>query len=334
MTENEEFIYESIYSQVRMGFSSIPEIKENIIEEIEDNEFEEEISEKWAIATIEKEHEKLISESKKWKTPTDTEKLIEAFDELCKDNIIALHNAGYETSDGEYEVCEIEKKLNQNQINSDGYCFYHEQDLSRAIKRKNPELYIAFQKINNSNDEITLAIGRRIAKKLTEKGFDIIWEEDIKSKILIQNFKWQYLYKNTRDLNDYDDVIELILKEQFKNSKNSSDFCLKTVEIYNINPDLIDIIDVIKNIKYYDEDTPSFIILEFKKNIKNILYLQAIINDDFSYSIELRIGDENDFKHYSFNTKEKNIIIDYFKKVYEKKEIDYSNWNNVTEEFN
>ncbi|WP_239774518.1 hypothetical protein [Tenacibaculum finnmarkense] len=46
MTENEEFIFESIYTQVRIGFSSISEIKENIIEEIEDNEFEKEISEK------------------------------------------------------------------------------------------------------------------------------------------------------------------------------------------------------------------------------------------------------------------------------------------------
>ena len=47
MTENKEFIFESIFNQVRMGFLSISEIKENIIEEIEDNEFEKEISEEW-----------------------------------------------------------------------------------------------------------------------------------------------------------------------------------------------------------------------------------------------------------------------------------------------
>jgi hypothetical protein len=41
MTENETFIYESIFNQVRMGFLSVDEIKENIIEEIEDNEFED-----------------------------------------------------------------------------------------------------------------------------------------------------------------------------------------------------------------------------------------------------------------------------------------------------
>ena len=78
MTENEEFIFESIYNQVRMGFTSIAEIKENIIEEIEDNEFQEEISEKWAFEKIDNEHQKVISESKNWKTSTDTEKLIES----------------------------------------------------------------------------------------------------------------------------------------------------------------------------------------------------------------------------------------------------------------
>ena len=101
MTENEKFIHESIISQIRMGFLSIEEIQENIIEEIEDNGFECEISEEWAFKQIDKEWETLIIESKQWQRPTDTERLVEAFDTLCNSNIIALHNAGYETSDGE-----------------------------------------------------------------------------------------------------------------------------------------------------------------------------------------------------------------------------------------
>ena len=101
MTENEAFIYESIFNQVRMGFLSLDEIQENILEEIEDNEFEDEISEEWAFDKIREENQKLLSESKQWKSPTDTERLIKAFDELCDQNIVALHNAGYTTSDGE-----------------------------------------------------------------------------------------------------------------------------------------------------------------------------------------------------------------------------------------
>jgi hypothetical protein len=48
MTEDQAYIYESILSQIRMGFLPVDEIKENIIEEIEQNEFEEGISETWA----------------------------------------------------------------------------------------------------------------------------------------------------------------------------------------------------------------------------------------------------------------------------------------------
>ncbi len=72
MTENESFIYESIFNQVRMGFLSVDEIQENILEEIEDNEFEDEISEEWAFDKIKEEYQKLLSESKQWESPTDT----------------------------------------------------------------------------------------------------------------------------------------------------------------------------------------------------------------------------------------------------------------------
>jgi hypothetical protein len=161
MTENQEFIYESIVSQVRMGFLPIDEIKDNIIEEIEDNGFEDEISEDWANEQINKEWENLISESKNWNSPTDNERLTEAFDELCDKNIIALHNAGFETSDGEYEVVEVERALRENGKMSDGYCFYHEQDLARAISKDNPSLYIAFQKINNEDDKVSIEVGKK-----------------------------------------------------------------------------------------------------------------------------------------------------------------------------
>ena len=209
MTENQEFIYESIVSQVRMGFLPIDEIKDNIIEEIEDNGFEDEISEDWANEQIDNEWENLISESKNWKSPNDTERLTEAFDELCDKNIIALHNAGFETSDGEYEVVEVERALRENGKMSDGYCFYHEQDLARAISKDNPSLYIAFQKINNEDDKVSIEVGKKVVEVLKHHGFAVDWNESANTKILIPNFKWQRIYdENNRDLQDYNDVIE------------------------------------------------------------------------------------------------------------------------------
>jgi len=213
MTENEEFIYESIVSHVRMGFISIDEIKEDIIEEIEDNEFEEEISEEWAFEHINKEWEKLNAESKLWNSPTDTEKLIKAFDELCNINIIALHNAGYTTSDGECEVVEVETELQKKKIVSDGYCFYHEQDLARAIDIESPSLLIAFQKVDNESDKITIEVGKKVVDILKKNNFEVEWDESANSKILIPKFKWQLVYdEGKRDLLDYKQVVKRMTK--------------------------------------------------------------------------------------------------------------------------
>ncbi|MFD2942007.1 DUF6891 domain-containing protein [Flavobacterium notoginsengisoli] len=213
MTEDEEFIYESIFNQVRMGFLSIDDIKDNIMEEIEDNEFEEEISEEWAFEKIDNEYQKLLTESKHWKSPTDTERLINAFDELCDQNIVALHNAGYTTSDGEYEVVEVERELRENGVTSDGYCFYHEQDLAAAIDPENPSLYIAFQKVDNSDSAVTIEVGKKVAEVLRNNGFEVKWEETASRKIEIPNFRWQQIYnEDSRDLQDYGEVVERMIE--------------------------------------------------------------------------------------------------------------------------
>ena len=335
MTENEEFIFESIFNQVRMGFVSVSEIKDTIFEEIEDNGFEDEISEEWASEIIDKEYNKLKSESQNWNKPTDTEKLIEAFDELCKENIIALHNAGFENSDGEYEVSEVEKALNKQKIASYGYCFYHEQDLSRAVSIENPSLFISFQKINNTDSNVTLEIGRKIVKILADKGLDIEWDEDVNQKILIKNFKWQYLYyEDKRDLQDYNDVIGLIINKELptEGSKFASDFYLETDEIDNNNPTWTDINTAIEGLKY-DEEEPSFIVLDLKEPIHNIMYIQAIINEDHSFDIELRTGTKDNFKHYRYNLKDRNLITEKFKKLYHREILEYSTWADVTTEF-
>ena len=213
MTEDEEFIYESIFNQVRMGFLSIDDIKDNIMEEIEDNEFEEEISDAWAFEKIDNEYQKLLAESKQWKSPTDTERLINAFDELCDQNIVALHNAGYTTSDGEYEVVEVERELRENGVTSDGYCFYHEQDLAAAIDPENPSLYIAFQKVDNSDPAVTIEVGKKVAEVLRNNGFEVKWEETASRKIEIPNFRWQQIYnEDSRDLQDYGEVVERMIE--------------------------------------------------------------------------------------------------------------------------
>lgn len=209
MTENEKFIYESIVSQIRMGFLPVDLIKELVVEEVEDNEFNEEISEEWINTLVDSEFKKITEESKNWKKPTDTDKLIAAFDELCALKIIALHNAGYTTSDGEEEVVEVEMELRESGITSEGYCFYHEQDLQRAIDPDQNKLAIAFQKINNSDKEVTAKVGNIVADVLKKNGLNVSWNGDVNKKIELLNFTWQKLYnEEDNDLLDYDSVID------------------------------------------------------------------------------------------------------------------------------
>jgi hypothetical protein len=212
MTEDQKYIYDSIFNMVRMGFDSKEDILEMSIEQVQDEGFEDEISEDWVEKVVISEFEKLELESKSWKSPTDVERLVKAFDELCGLKIIALHNAGYSTSDGEYDVCDIEIKLREKGLESDGYCFYHGQDLERAVNPLDRNLMIAFQKVDNEEDSVTLKIGKIVVEVLQKNGFEINWDETVKQKIEIINVNWQKLYdKNNSDF-DHERVIYLMLR--------------------------------------------------------------------------------------------------------------------------
>ncbi len=213
MTENQEFIYNSIVTQVKMGLFSLEELEENILEEIEDNELEDEISEEWALTTINEEFAKHKELAKSFKKSSDTERLIKAFDTLCKNNIIALHNAGYTSSEGDYEAVEVEIELRKENVISDGYCFYHQQDLEGVIELKG-DLHLRFNKVDNEDDEVSVKIGKRIVEILKQYDFNIEWDETANQRIKIKNFEWQWVYdENNRDLLDYDKVVEMMINK-------------------------------------------------------------------------------------------------------------------------
>lgn len=210
MSEDQQFIFDSIYTQVRSGFYSLEDIQNNIIEEIEDNGFEDEISEDWAYKQINAVNEELLKESESWGENTQTNRLIAAFDELAESKIIALHYTGYTMDDGEYEVIEVERTLNDNNEKSEGYCFYHGQDLERAVRGDG--LNISFQKINNESDVVSKEIAKKIVAVLEKHDLKVDWNGKALSKILLPEFKWQRIYdEDDRDLLNYNYVVDAIL---------------------------------------------------------------------------------------------------------------------------
>lgn len=210
MSEDQQFIFDSIYTQVRSGFYSLEDIQNNIIEEIEDNGFEDEISEDWAYKQINAVNEELLKESESLGENTQTNRLIAAFDELAESKIIALHYTGYTMDDGEYEVIEVERTLNDNNEKSEGYCFYHGQDLERAVRGDG--LNISFQKINNESDVVSKEIAKKIVAVLEKHDLKVDWNGKASSKILLPEFKWQRIYdEDDRDLLNYNYVVDAIL---------------------------------------------------------------------------------------------------------------------------
>ena len=211
MSENQIFIFDSVYSQLRSGFLPIEEIEEATLEEVDDNGFADEISEAWVLEIIEQEWRRLEHESQHWVHPTDTEKLMAAFDQLCKDKIIALHNAGYEMSDGGVEAVEIEIELRKKGIISDGYCFYHQQDLDGVLGPAAGVLNIAFQKIDNSKDAVTIEVGTRVLEALQTHGLSAGWDGTATNRIQIRNFLWRKIYSEADEYRFTDErVLELM----------------------------------------------------------------------------------------------------------------------------
>mgnify|MGYP001499104366 CR=1 FL=1 len=112
--------------------------------------------------------------------------------------------------DGEYEVIEVERTLNDNNEKSEGYCFYHGQDLERAVRGDG--LNISFQKINNESDVVSKEIAKKIVAVLEKHDLKGDWNGKAWSKILLPEFKWQRIYdEDDRDLLNYNYVVDAIL---------------------------------------------------------------------------------------------------------------------------
>lgn len=215
MNGNQHYIFESISQYVKIGFLSKVEIKEAIDDLVMDEDLEDQISSQWITDTIDSEFKILVEQSKLWIHPTDNEKLERVFDKLWTDHkIIALHNAGYTIADGEGEVIEVENKLRSKGQYSEGYCFYHEQDVERVINNGDRRLFLAYQKIENEDDEVTRQIGHQIVEELRASGFQVNWDEKPSSRIEIFDFNWKKIYDENSNVFVHDRAAQPLTKLQ------------------------------------------------------------------------------------------------------------------------
>lgn len=114
-------------------------------------------------------------------------KLEEAFTELSKKGIIAIHNCGYDIEEGVNDAFELLVHLKNNNLDSDGFCFYTFEDIEEAIDED--KLRITFGDFDN-NESKALEIGNIIKKVLESYGFNIKWNGTVDEQITIEPFVW------------------------------------------------------------------------------------------------------------------------------------------------
>jgi hypothetical protein len=175
-----------IDAQVRGGFEDRERIIEIFCEEmyspgeLDAAEVEEAVDE--AIAR----HE---AAKLNWPELTDCDRLDEAFDKINRRGIIGLQNAGYTQSDGYDDFREAYHNASDSAAIL-GYCFYHGQDLERAVAGGG--LYLAFGPVDGQLEQTKgPEVGRIIVEELHRAGFEAAWDGSFDHRIHIPRFDWK-----------------------------------------------------------------------------------------------------------------------------------------------
>lgn len=139
-------------------------------------------------------------------------KLEAAFSSLVAENIVAVHNCGYDIEEGVQDAFELFVHLMNNNFKPEGFCFYTFEDIEEAITDK--KLKITFGDFENNEDK-ALEIGKTVSNYLKSEGFSINWDETINNQIEILSFDWDKSYDNQKVFEiegAYDNFVKGVLK--------------------------------------------------------------------------------------------------------------------------
>lgn len=128
-----------------------------------------------------------------WPAQTEYDRLEAVFAQLRAEKIIALHRAGNTLADGHDDVRERWRAAGRMASGIRGCCFYHAQDLDRAVRTG--MLYLAFSggmiPELEKREANTVAVGRRIVELLQSAGFEARWSGSISERIEAGLGQWR-----------------------------------------------------------------------------------------------------------------------------------------------
>jgi len=148
-----------------------------------------ELDEAEVVAAVDAAFASLARDKASWPAVTDCDRLDQAFAALNALGIIALQNAGYTQSDGYDDVRQsYDERADRDTVI--GYCFYHGQDLERAVQGEG--LYLAFGPMDAKKEETEgPRIGAVIVEELTRAGFAVKWSGTFGQRICIPAIDWK-----------------------------------------------------------------------------------------------------------------------------------------------
>lgn len=179
--EVNDHILNAIKVGVWSGFYTLKEVQ-GIIDDL----LEEGADEAMLRATVAPEFEKKAEAERAWPPVTDCDRLDAAFERLAARGILCLHNAGYTMSDGHEDANEA--LSNQRGHTYFGYCFYHGQDLERAVNGEG--LMLAYDHVEGDVPDKS-RVGLTIKEELEAAGFSLEWDGTANKRIHIPQMDWK-----------------------------------------------------------------------------------------------------------------------------------------------
>lgn len=181
MNDTDKYILDTIKTCVWSGFYDADDVHQ-IIDDI----LEEDADETMLRSAVAPEFEQKAVAEASWPNETDCDRLDQAFAKLNGNGIIAIQNTGYTMSDG---LSDVGEELHQRgRTNVKGYCFYHGQDLERAVSGGG--LMIAFGDLDDDKTAKT-EIGSLVRDVFESHGFGTVWNGDPETRINIPNVDWK-----------------------------------------------------------------------------------------------------------------------------------------------
>jgi len=126
-------------------------------------------------------------EQAQWATPTDCDRLDQAFAELERRGVVARQNFTCCQTCGLAEIGdEIEEVEKEREV--EGYVFYHMQDTESVLEHGG--FCLAYGAVDGSQDG-TAEVGHRAVEELVRAGLKVEWDGSVATRICVTDFDWK-----------------------------------------------------------------------------------------------------------------------------------------------